>query len=173
MPKNHQCPLNEQRWAPVPGFDNYAASDAGYLVNLVTGNKLDPNPSKDGYVKITLYSTDKRKWTKRLSRVIAESFLGPPPGPLYEADHVNSITSDNRACNLMWVTKKENLKKRDLSEIAKGEDQGHAVLTEEMVKEIRNKYETTNITQAALGLEFGVHQTVISDLLLRKTWKHI
>lgn len=54
---------------------------------------------------------------------------------------------------------------------------GSAVLTaklsEDDVREIRILYATGEWTQEQLGRKFGVHQTIISAIVRRKTWVHI
>ena len=55
----------------------------------------------------------------------------------------------------------------------KGEQNGCSKLTDEQVKEIREKYSQGGPTQQKLGEEYGVHFTVISSIILRKIWSHI
>lgn len=44
---------------------------------------------------------------KLLHRIVAELFI-PNPNNKPEVDHINTIATDNRACNLRWVTRSEN-----------------------------------------------------------------
>lgn len=55
---------------------------------------------------------------------------------------------------------------------ARGESQGHALLTEAEVCAIRERYRSGE-RQTALALEYGVHQTTVSDIVRRKSWQHI
>lgn len=57
-------------------------------------------------------------------------------------------------------------------DIYKGEQNGRAKLTTENVKEIRRLYET-GLSQTRLGEMFGVCQTVVSKIVLRKSWEHV
>ncbi len=54
-----------------------------------------------------------------------------------------------------------------------GEDHPDAILTEADVRSIRALYAAGGITQDALGKQFGIGQTVVSKVVLRKTWKHV
>ena len=54
-----------------------------------------------------------------------------------------------------------------------GERNGSAKLTEGQVRSIRLLYRNGERSQADLGRMFGVTQTVIGDLVRRKTWKHV
>lgn len=54
-----------------------------------------------------------------LHRIIANLFLTPVEGKT-EVDHINRDKDDNRACNLRWVTRGENMrgkKKRNMKQI--------------------------------------------------------
>lgn len=55
----------------------------------------------------------------------------------------------------------------------KGSAHGNAVLTESEVRSIRDRYAKGGVTQQALGDEFGVRQTLISQIVLRQAWKHV
>ncbi len=54
-----------------------------------------------------------------------------------------------------------------------GESDPMAKLTNSSVMEIRQRYAAGCIRQEDLAAEFGVDQTTISDVVLRRTWKHI
>jgi hypothetical protein len=56
---------------------------------------------------------------------------------------------------------------------AKGTDHGIAKLTEEQVLEIRRRYADGGVTQRLLCDEYGVTQSLISQIVLRKIWAHL
>lgn len=56
---------------------------------------------------------------------------------------------------------------------AVGERSGQAKLTDSAVLEIRRRYAEGSVSQQQLADEFGVHQSKISDVVRRRTWKHI
>ena len=56
---------------------------------------------------------------------------------------------------------------------ARGEANGLAKLTEQSVREIRYRYQNERVSQQRLAQEYGVAQTKISDIILRKTWRHV
>lgn len=89
---------------------------------------------------------------------------------------------DNRICvnpdHLREGTQKENVGDAvERNRNPKGETHGQAKVTEEDVKEIRQRYQRYNRkggdTQASLAREFGVSQSVISKIILRESWKHV
>ena len=61
------------------------------------GKLLDLS-KETGYIKLSI------GW---LHRIVAECFI-PNPDNKPCVDHINTIKTDNRACNLKWVTYKEN-----------------------------------------------------------------
>lgn len=55
----------------------------------------------------------------------------------------------------------------------RGENQVFSKLTEEQVKEIRQKYVPWKVTRGMLAIRYGVSASSIQAVLERKTWKHI
>lgn len=56
---------------------------------------------------------------------------------------------------------------------ANGDKNGRAKLNQEQVIQIRNRYKNEQITQKQLGIEFGVAQNAISQIINNKRWTHI
>lgn len=163
----------EEVWKPIEEFPDYAVSSHGRVYSFKNDLILTPRLDSAGYYKLSIYR-DAKRYTRLVSRLVAITFLGPPPSDKHEADHINAVRTDNRPENLRWLSKKENLRRRDMSEIARGESQGLAKLTEEQVKQIRRRYAIgPKVTQTELAKEYGVDQSIISDIVNRKTWKHI
>ena len=54
-----------------------------------------------------------------------------------------------------------------------GERNGNVKLTEEQVLQIRNLYETGNITMKSLSEQFGIHTSCISKIINRTTWSFL
>lgn len=56
---------------------------------------------------------------------------------------------------------------------ARGERAGLAKLTDDAIKKIRARYVQGGVTQQKLADEYGVNQTQISNIVHRKTWRHV
>jgi len=89
-------------------------------------------------------------------------------------------TCDNPSCvnpeHLFLGTAAENskdmiLKGRHKNHPLPGEANPMHVLTEAEVIEIRRLYETGRVYQSTLAKEFGVSQSQISNIVIRKSWK--
>ena len=80
-------------------------------------------------------------------------------------------------CNpkhLFLGTQKDNLidcSKKNRTAI--GEKNGNSRLKTKKIINIRLEYSKGNITHRKLGKQFNVDKSVISDILNRKTWKHV
>jgi hypothetical protein len=87
---------------------------------------------------------------------------------------------DNRKCvnpsHLFLGSKADNNKDRankGRSADRKGEKHNLAKLTETQVREIRGRWLSGGITQVELGIEYGISDSTINKIILRKTWKHL
>lgn len=95
-------------------YPGYQASSTGFIRSfwdfhgrMVDAPKiLKPSINKDGYYEITLYSRDGHRATKRIHRLVANTFLGEHPGLV--VNHINGNKLDNRIENLEFVTAEEN-----------------------------------------------------------------
>ena len=67
------------------------------------------HPNRHGYLRCHLYLSTSRKSDVMVHRVIALAFLGEPPSPLFEVDHLSTVKSDNRVENLEWVSRESNM----------------------------------------------------------------
>lgn len=68
----------------------------------------------------------------------------------------------------------DNMRDRDKKgRQAFGERQGCSKLTSEQVKQIRNMYNESNISQRSLAAQFNVNQRAIWAVLSNETWRHV
>lgn len=61
---------------------------------------------------------------------------------------------------------------RDFSTFARGESHFH-YLTEDQVREIRQRYAAGGVRQVDLGKEYGICQSVVSAIVRRKIWQNV
>jgi hypothetical protein len=133
---------------------------------------------KDGYHKCMLWSNEHGRASISVHRIICWLVHGPPPFRDSVADHINNDRTDNRPCNLQWLSLAENTNKvrGDLSEVrsamARGERNSKAKLGEQDVmsmRSMRNRGET----YAAIARSFGVSPSTARGACLGHYWKHV
>jgi hypothetical protein len=103
-------------------------------------------------------------------RLVAAAFIGEPP-PGKEVNHINAVRSDNRASNLEYVTRSQNMAhKRVTGTQQDGERNGRAILSAKQVADIRERYSRGEYG-TSLAQEFGVHSNTIYALVRGETWR--
>ena len=100
----------EEEWKAIPGYEGrYEISNIGRVLSKTTNRFLKPNLMNHGYVCVHLYSGGRNTRTiKTLHQLVAQAFV-PNPNGYTEVNHKNFLKRDNRAENLEWVTRKENV----------------------------------------------------------------
>jgi hypothetical protein len=93
--------------------DKYAVSDNGLVMHKKSGRITEGCMMPIGYKKHVSYH--KNLITERyVHRMIAERFLPMINLPNLVVDHINRDKTDNRACNLRWVSKSVNVQNTDI-----------------------------------------------------------
>ena len=101
----------EEHWRDIPGYNGeYKISNFGRVLSL-KGSRERIRPSfknSRGYSVISLSKNGVHK-TFKIHRLVAESFIQNPE-KLSEINHIDGNKQNNRAENLEWVTRKENIR---------------------------------------------------------------
>lgn len=91
-------------------YDLFVDIDGNIYWRDQYGN-INPKKQRVGNNGYMFIERGQRKKKLRVHRIVAETFI-PNPENKPEVDHINRIRTDNRADNLQWVTKLENLQNR-------------------------------------------------------------
>ena len=76
--------------------------------------------------------------------------------------------------HLCWGTRAENERDKLLHGTHNaGERNGRAKLTVAQVREIRRRYATEAVTQTALAREYGVHSSMVSEIVNGIRWSTV
>lgn len=147
-------------WKDVEGYEGlYQVSNMGNVRSLERqtsrgqnrkGKFLTKTISDNGYPKVSL-SKDGKATRFFVHRLVAISFI-PNPEHKREVNHINGIKTDNRVCNLEWVSSREN--KLHAFETRLRTQDHLRKLTYEQAEEIREKH-SKGISIYALAKEYG------------------
>ncbi|CAL6006049.1 Conserved_hypothetical protein [Hexamita inflata] len=97
----------------VPMYPNYLISNFGQLINIKSEQQIGLGKnSSEGYFMATLSNEFGRK-SFDVHQLVALAFIGPCPTG-FEIDHISRDKLDNRATNLRYVSKSDNLKNRTI-----------------------------------------------------------
>lgn len=126
-----------------------------------------------GYSVLCMSSVTKRG-QDTVHRLVALTFIkGHFKGA--QVNHKNGVKTDNRACNLEWVTPRENVLHsfRVLGRKGQiGRSNPMAKLTEKEVRLIRKRRDQ-GILYKIIAEEFSISQPAARDICNRRLWKHI
>ena len=118
--------------SPVDGFTGYFVSTCSQVISCVSsfnGQRqrfirdapkiLKQTDNGNGYLFVHLVTTNGVRKKVYVHRLVASNLLKHPQfvkGMKYQVNHINQNRSDNRACNLEWVTPSENMEWNRLME---------------------------------------------------------
>lgn len=180
-------------WKIVVGFPDYAVSNLGRVKRVTVDAKghrprvLKPWVNNKGYECIGLTGPDGVS-KHPVHRLVCRAFHGPAPRGRTDAAHCDGDCRNNREDNLRWASRAENMedsRKHGTMAIGKrhgrttkpertprGEQHGHAKLTERDVIKIRRAPRTPG-SGVALAAEYGVCPALICTIRSGKIWKHL
>lgn len=102
--------MEEEVWRDIPDTDGlYQASNMGNVRSKKKGHihlMRKKHNRFTGYDYVILYLPSGPK-TITVHRAVAKTFI-PNPDGMPEINHINEVKTDNRACNLEWVTAHQN-----------------------------------------------------------------
>ena len=101
-------------WGPCPEpYDKYEASMNTGQVRHGTIHRVLAIHDRNNYSMVNVYLSDGSRPHQSVHRLVALTHLADQKAPgCNEIDHRNRDTHDNRAANLEWVTRRQNLANR-------------------------------------------------------------
>lgn len=182
----HCLELGVEIWRDYLGYEGrFQVSNFGRFKSLARMRKsrggclcpvkekiLSPRISGRGYEDVYL-KKDGIGRPVSVHRAVLETFFGPCPAGM-QACHNDGNPRNNKLSNLRWDTSKNNNADRiKHGTDPVGERNPRAKVTDDNVRQIRKLYATGMYTQQQIADRYGIHQTMISCIVHRTTWKHI
>lgn len=165
-------------WKVIPAWPEYAVSSLGRVkrilpgINTSVGRVLRLSKS-NGYLYATLCrgSVARRMFVAKL---MLEAFVGPRPAG-YQTRHLDGNRTNNTIQNLRWGTTTENGMDRRLHGTQKGTNHHKAILTEEIVAEVRKRFKKRCLVNGAKAMakEFGVSHHAMEKAIRGEAWFHV
>ncbi len=158
-----------EEWRSIPNYQGrYEASNSGRIRSWVRGGpqgtRKNPHILKQHFSKNgegrgywQVYLTDKDGITRheQVGRLVLAAFSGPCPNG-YEADHKNDISTDNSLENLQYLTRTQNVRKKQ------------GVLSFREIMEVYSL--SVHFSHRELSLMYGVSRPAITQHL--KKWRN-
>lgn len=159
------------RVAIMSEYPGYVISDDGRIQGR-RGWWLKFDVDSHGYARTLLYDGTGKSIRPLVHSLVCAAFHGPKPSPAHEVRHVDGDRSNNRAENLCWGTRAENMADAMRHGTTnRGDRSPNAKLTWEAVEDIRETWGTGTVSQSDLADKYGVSQSVISEVASGKTWR--
>ncbi len=151
-------------------FDYYV-TDGWENMSDRTKKYLSFQYDKDGYVKVSMRSTDNKSHRYSVHRLVLENFDPVKNMELLQVNHKDGNKLNNRLENLEWVTCKENIQ-HAVNNNLRAKINGSAKLVPAQVIEIY-KRANNGESNVKLAKEFNMHPDQIGRIKNKKVWKDI
>lgn len=110
-------------------------------------------------------------------RLVAFAFLGAPPFPRAEVNHLDGDTTNASASNLEWTTRSGNARHAYATGLqhpkgTKGEAHAKAKLTDDLVRQLRTRKEKGE-SGCSMAKALGMDPKTINLAISGRTWGHV
>lgn len=136
-------------------------------------HKLNPSPTKKGYYRIVLQTSEGRK-TFQVHRLVLMTFNPIDNMENLEVNHIDGDKSNNKLNNLEWCSGSFNVRhslETGLKTPARGEKVGGNKLTELQVLEICERLKNGCESLSQIAQDYGVSKHCIFDIKKKRSWE--
>lgn len=169
----------------IEEFPNYEISENGVIRFVSSKRKKYTVVNKQGYESVQ-FKKNGHTYCRKVHRLVAHYFLEEPTEELAKeaalvhpfvvcVNHIDGNKTNNHYTNLEWCTMKENARHaqdNNLVPALKGELNGRAELTEDLVHEICKFYEKGFQPKQAIE-KFGISRQQATKIRSGHAWKHV
>ena len=101
--------MSAEEWRPIEGFPGYEVSSLGRVKSLRRREPHILRPCTNRGYRLVSLAGPRGARTKKVHQLVADAFDRPRPSLKHEVRHLNGIRGDDRAENLRWGTRSENM----------------------------------------------------------------
>jgi hypothetical protein len=96
----------------ISGLESYEITEYGVVYSHIKKRFLKPSVNNCGYYMYSLQNSlsGKRKFYM-CSQLVCRTYVGDPPTPKHEVNHIDHNRMNNHYSNLEWSTHSENIQK--------------------------------------------------------------
>ena len=153
-----------EKWKTHPVIKSVEVSDLGKVRNSTTKQIYKQGIDKYGYNKLSLGSSNNRVY-KTVHRLVMETWTGSVPEGL-QVNHINGVKTDNRLCNLEWVTPSYNINHSYRTGL------NNNVVMARLI-DVKDNKEIKNLPLKSISRMLGVRFNVLIPLILNSGVNHI
>lgn len=162
-----------ENWRLIDNYKYiYYVSDQGNVINN-KGKEMKQHADKDGYLRVRFINKKDNRIPQMVHRLVAIAFIFGNIN--LTINHIDGDKTNNIVDNLEWLSRADNNKHAYETGLKnnKGVNHGKARFTNEEILLIRKLYQEGNYTQSKLAEQFKTKQSRISEIIKKKSWKHI
>lgn len=147
----------EEEWVQIQ--EKYQVSNLGRVKNP-KGRILGGSTHNDGYRFVTI----KEKQIP-IHRLVAQAFIENEEDKPF-VNHIDGNKMNNAVDNLEWVTQQENIQHSYKNNLQPNKVKTYkGKFTKEQRQQIKDEYNTADISKRQLATKYGVSHTCISDIM--------
>lgn len=173
--------MGTEIWKDITGLEGeYQVGNSGKVKSLdrYCRSKADSKSFRKGIIRKQFisnagyYRVSLKGKYQTVHRLVAIAFVDNPENKP-EVNHKNGIKTDNRAINLGWCTKSENMYHayRNGATILRGSKNSQSKIKESDIPEIRKA--KCSKEYRVLADKLGVTENTIYRIATKREWKHI
>lgn len=144
-----------------PAAHGYEVSNLGCVRNS-SGRILKPWTHRSGHLYVSLGRGNKHQ----VHRLVIAAFHGSAPSEASECRHLNGCAADNRASNLAWGSRAQNI--ADLKNHSGR--YARASTSDDVAQMIRSRFTGKHGEQTALAREFHLPLSVVNRIVNGRTY---
>ncbi len=155
----------------IDGYPSYRISKEGKVYSIRSGRVMSPSINNKGYERVTLQRDGKRR-TFSIHRLVALHFVVGKYRGNNQVNHIDGNKLNNHYENLEWTSGSKNIVhsfENGLSPRQTGSSNSQAKLTDEQVREIKQKLRTGE-KGVVLAEEYNISTSIISCIKRGTKW---